>query len=250
MNKTKIDWPWKPLWTWNPISGCLHSCRKTYCYNTMKSSSVLNRYGIRYNACGDMVRTMDWRSRETGKIHEAMKGEIYPYGYDPTFYPHRLNEPQKKKKPCNIFVVDVGDLFGDWVPIYWIESVLNVVNKCPQHTFMFLTKNPRRYSDPEFEFPENCWLGCTVVSKINSGIDKTYYCNFRNIRSNKTFISIEPILSDFIGVDMFGIDLIIIGAMTGKNAVVPKREWVDSIKHPNIYYKENLRKIFPDLKNR
>ena len=64
---------------------------------------------------------------------------------------------------------------------------------------------------------------------------------------NFTFISAEPLLGSFKGASLMGIDLIIVGAMTGKNAVVPERTWIETIKHKNIFYKDNILKIYPDL---
>lgn len=241
MNKSRIDWPWKPLWTWNPISGCFHSCRKTYCYNTMKKDSVMNRYGIRYRYGNSFERTKDWKSRERNYPVVALKGEIYPYGFTPTFYSHRLDEPIKKKKPLNIFTVDVGDMFGDWVPKNWIDLILNTVKLCPQHTFLFLTKNPKRYA--EFEFPENCWLGATITNK------KDLVKMYSNSKAKLDFLSIEPLLDSFNGIIFTNWKLIIVGAQTGPGAVIPKREWIESIKHPHIYYKDSIRKLYPEFEN-
>lgn len=44
------------------------------------------------------------------------KKMAFPFGFEPTFHRYRLDEPQKLKKPSRIFVVSMGDLFGDWVP--------------------------------------------------------------------------------------------------------------------------------------
>lgn len=77
MNKTTIEWT---DYTWNPITGCLHPCRYTYCYNTIKSTSFLNRFGSKYKLeNGYFVYEKDWKKRQTGKTHIAQKGEIYPY---------------------------------------------------------------------------------------------------------------------------------------------------------------------------
>jgi len=118
INKTPIEWA--SVFgdgtgkSWNPVTGCLHECRKTYCYNTMKSTAVLNMFGAkrmtnRYgflNSAEDpkYEYVKDWRSVDDGELHYALKGEVYPYGYSPTYYPHRLDDPRKVKKPCGIFV--------------------------------------------------------------------------------------------------------------------------------------------------
>lgn len=110
MNKTTIEWC---DYSWNPVSGCLHPCRNVYCYNTLKATSPLNRLGARHlDADGKSVYEKNWRSRESGECHIARKGEVNPYGFDPTFYPHRLEEPLKENSPGKVFVVDTGDIFG------------------------------------------------------------------------------------------------------------------------------------------
>ncbi len=77
MNKTNIEWT---DYTWNPVSGCLHPCRNTYCYNTMKRTSYLNRFGARYRENSEFRYEKNWKSRQTVKCHTAQKGEVYPYG--------------------------------------------------------------------------------------------------------------------------------------------------------------------------
>ena len=118
MNETKIEWA---DYRWNPVVGCKHGC--WFCY-----AAVMNR-----------------------------RFKIIPDFTDPQFFINRLNHPSKFGKPGRVFVVSMGDLFGDWVPSVWILTILNVVKQYPQHTFMFLTKNHTRYF--EFSFPENCMIG-------------------------------------------------------------------------------------------
>jgi protein gp37 len=112
---------------------------------------------------------------------------------------------------------------------------------------MFLTKNPKRYL--QFDFPDNCWLGCTITSDTKKATDDVFIMRKAGVRL-KTFASIEPIMSGFTekGYSLFNsFNLIIVGAMTGQKALKPQREWIDSIQHPNIYYKANIRKLFPQL---
>ena len=64
MNRTKIEWT---DYTWNPITGCKHGC--WYCY--------------------------------AKKLTQRFK-KVFPNGFEPTFYPERLKEPYKVKKPSKI----------------------------------------------------------------------------------------------------------------------------------------------------
>ncbi len=238
MNKSSIEWC---DYTWNPVSGCYHACRDIYCYNTIKKTSPLNRFGARYlSDRGEIVSEKDWRARETGKPHEARKGEIYPFGYDSTIYRHRLKEPLKVKEPAKIFVVDVGDLFGAWVPQEWIEQVLDVTKQCPQHTFQFLTKNPKRLL--EFEFGSNCWVGTTV----NSDKDTERAEIVKKVSALVRFLSIEPLLGE-VTFDLRGFQWLIIGAQTGKNPPLPADKWIEAIVTQagrlaiSVFMKDNLR---------
>jgi protein gp37 len=98
--------------------------------------------------------------KETGGVHTASKGNPYPFGFDPTYFPHRLEEPYKVKEPCRIFWNDMGDMFGAWWPSEIIEANLKVMRETPWHTHLLLTKNPKRYQ--EFEIPDNAAIGTTV----------------------------------------------------------------------------------------
>ena len=67
-------------------------------------------------------------------------------------------------------------------------------------------------------------------------------------KSNYKFISFEPLLGDMSGLNLSGIDLVIVGAMTGrgKNIIIPNKKWIKSIKHKNIFYKKNIKKYLPN----
>lgn len=69
MNKTSIEYVLNPDNTsgfnWPILTGCLHPCRKQYCYNTMKPSSPLNRF-FKKN-----------REKETDEMHFAFDDISY-----------------------------------------------------------------------------------------------------------------------------------------------------------------------------
>ena len=185
-------------YTWNPVTGCNHGCG--YCY--------ARRIAMRFDG-----------------------------HFNPTFHPERLQQPYKQKKASKIFVGSMADLFGEWVPIDWIQQVIKVAKDNPQHTFQFLTKNPKRYH--EFQFPSNCWLGVTITHPSLLATNQLKL--FRSL-SNCKFISAEPLLGDVGKLNFKNIDLIIVGAMTGPKAIPPQKKWVKNIKHLNIFYKDNIKK--------
>ena len=134
------------------------------------------------------------------------------------------------KKPAKIFVVDMGELFGEWVDSDWIDKIINVVGECPQHIFQFLTKNPKRYG--QFDFPQNCWLGISVCNGCM--IENIEY--MRGLRTPVKFISFEPLLSDMSFVILSEIDWIIIGALTGRSARQPKFDWIEHLLKTADFY--------------
>ncbi|HDJ04540.1 MAG TPA: DUF5131 family protein [Candidatus Bathyarchaeota archaeon] len=68
-----------------------------------------------------------------------------------------------------IFVSDMADLFGSWVPSRWIKIVLEHVEKFLQTTFLFLTKNPECYLEFVSQIPSNVVLRATVET------DRSYF---------------------------------------------------------------------------
>ena len=118
--------------------------------------------------------------------------------------------------------MDVGDLFGAWVPDEWINQILDVVRECPHHTFQFLTKNPNCYL--QFEFPENSWVG----TSINSDKDAQRAKIIQEVKAPVRFLSIEPLLGE-VSFDFAGLQWIILGTQTGKNPQKPKQQWIDHI---------------------
>ena len=121
----------------------------------------------------------------------------------------------------------MADLFGDWVPDEWIESVFDTCRQNPQHTYLFLTKNPDRYCQmaskgklPKKSDMPNLWFGTTITI-----VDEGYF--FSN--THNSFLSIEPIQSEFpYTKNTLSVDWVIAGAETGnkKDKYVPSKECV------------------------
>lgn len=226
MNKTKIDWCDS---TWNPVTGCLHGCE--YCY----ARNIAHRFGgftELEDTDLDYEKICESNIVEIEKPLKYLNGKgktgksAYPFFFKPTLYRYKLNEPQKWKKGRNIFVCSMADLFGSWVPDNWIEEVFAACEKAPQHNYLFLTKNPKRYEKILDRYmPPNMWFGWSQTGPMG---DK---CNFSTHHSIKTFISIEPLLEPFKEFHIKGIEWVIVGAETGrrKDKVVPERKWIEDI---------------------
>lgn len=217
MNRTKIEWA---DFTWNPVTGCRHGC--SYCYARAMATSPRMR-------------------------------RSYPNGFEPRFRPERLDQPEKLASASMVFTVSMGDLFGDWVPQDWIGAVMDVVRRCQQHTFQFLTKNPKRL--PELNpWPDNAWVGATATNQLQAS---RAYGSMRRVQAPVRFVSCEPLLGPIALAGDFW-DWIIVGACTGRQASQPDPAWVDALTAKAraigaaLFYKPNLRgaahvREFPEI---
>jgi len=168
---------------------------------------------------------------------------------------YRLDQPERTKDPQTVFVCSMSDLFGRWVPLTWIQDVLDACQRAPQHRYMFLTKNPARYLDLDrlglLPNGENFWYGSTVAD-MDAVAMRPMPLAYIN-----TFWSMEPLLEQ-VDMEAAAEELpqwVILGAETGnrRDKVIPRREWVDQIaafcaeNGIPVFYKGNLREYFTDL---
>ena len=134
----------------------------------------------------------------------------------------------------------MADLFGEWVPDSWVEEVFKACEKAPQHNYLFLTKNPVRYSllqDKEKLIKKpNMWYGNSITNKEQMEISD-YETGILGGKA-RTFYSVEPLLEDITDSKFWKnscgkwyMDWVIIGAETGrrKDKVVPERKWIENI---------------------
>ena len=173
--------------------------------------------------------------------------KLYPNGFDPTYYPEAINSPKHLKKPSIISVGWVGDVIG--YGLEHKEEIFDTIYNCPQHTFLFLTKNPERLL-AWGDFPDNCWVGVSATG------NKAYHTAIEvlsEIDAKIKYLSIEPFLERIV-VDDYVInaaDWLIIGSQT-KPTVYPKIEWVQEIVNAAdgygipVFLKNNLAPLFPD----
>lgn len=121
---TTIEWT-KPPWvtngeTWNPMVGCsAASPGCDHCYAATVASRGLS----------DEHRGL------------AVKGE---WSGEVRLLPDRLDIPKRWRKPRGVFVGSMTDVFHPGVPTEYILRMWETMSRCPQHTFMVLTKRPKR----------------------------------------------------------------------------------------------------------
>ncbi len=195
--KTKIEWTEA---TWNPTIGCDKvSAGCENCYAAIMSRRL-----------------------------QAMGVKGYESGFKFTLMPDRLQQPIKIKKPTKFFVNSMSDLFHEKVPYSYLDTIFEVMEKTPWHTYQILTKREKIMADylKNKKLPSNIWLGVTVED-----IFTKYRIDFlRNVQAFIKFISFEPLLEDLEILDLTNIHWAIVGGESGVKARPMKEEWVLNIK--------------------
>ena len=197
MKTTKIEWTDK---TWNPITGC-----------TKKSAGCAHCYAE------VMARRL-----------KAMRMEKYRNGFELTLHENDLEEPLQWKKPHNIFVCSMSDIFHENVPFEFVDSIMETIRKTHQHRYQILTKRSERMAKyfSIRDIPHNVWLGVTVECCAS----KNRIDQLRDLNATVKFLSCEPLIEDLGELNLEGIDWVIVGGESGPKARPMKPEWVVNIK--------------------
>lgn len=211
MKTTRIEWTDR---TWNPITGCTkHSAGCAHCY----------------------AETMSRRLK-------AMGLGKYVNGFQLSLHPEALDEPIQWKKPHNIFVCSMSDIFHKDVPFEFVEKIMQTIEKTPQHSYQILTKRAERMHEffSTHPIPQNVWLGVTVeTANVKQRIDY-----LRNIPASVRFLSCEPLLEDIGELNLSNINWVIVGGESGNQARPMREEWVLNIKkqvemnHAAFFFKQ------------
>ena len=214
MQKSKIEWC---DYTINPIKGlCPVDCKdnqgKSYCY----ARRMYKRF--------KWYEGIEW---DESCLHAILK----------------------ITKPSRIFVGSTMELFGGWIHKWALESIFAYCRDYPQHTFIFLTKQPQtlaRWSP----FPENCHIGISVASTQQYREANNYIKSFV---ATVKFVSLEPLLGKMPHEGLVNhIQQVIIGQQTPASArTAPKVEWIKEIVESAdragvpVFLKNNLKALLP-----
>lgn len=196
---SKIEWT---ELTWNPVSGC-----------TKISPGCKNCYAEK------MAHRL-----------QAMRAPGYENAFELTLQHARLEQPLGRRKPTVWFVNSMSDLFHEDVPDEYIDQVMDVIRRTPQHTYQILTKRADRL--PRYfrtrSVPGNVWLGVSVEDR-KYGVPRI--AHLRKVDAAIRFLSVEPLLEDVGELDLTDIHWVIVGGESGKNARPMDIEWVRNIRH-------------------
>ncbi len=195
--RSNIEWTEA---TWNPITGC-----------TKISPGCQHCYAER------MARRL-----------QAMGHRNYVNGFKLTVHEHVLPQPLRWKKPQQIFVNSMSDLFHEDVPVEFIHKVFEVMRRAAQHTFQVLTKRAERLRelDAQLDWPTNVWMGVSVENR-----DYTFRIDeLRQTGAWVKFLSLEPLLGPLNNLTLEEIDWVIVGGESGPGARPIKEEWIVDIR--------------------
>ena len=195
--KSSIEWTES---TWNPVTGC-----------NKISPGCKNCYAERM-----------------AKRLKAMGSENYENGFKLTTHEHVVALPLQWRKPQVIFVNSMSDLFHKNVPLSFILSVFETMNKAHWHIFQVLTKRSDRLLEINKYLPwtKNIWMGVSVENQ-----DYTFRIDdLRKTNAETKFLSIEPLLGPIKRLNLKKIDWVIVGGESGPKARQMSEEWVVDIK--------------------
>lgn len=195
---SKIEWTEQ---TWNPITGC-----------TKISAGCKNCY-----------------AETLARRLQAMGTPGYENGFALTLLPQRLEEPLRRKKPTIYFVNSMSDLFHEKVPDTYIEKIVEVMAKTPQHSYQVLTKRAARMARffKTRNVPANVWLGVSVENQRH-GVPRIDY--LRTIDARIRFLSVEPLLEDVGPLNLAGIHWVIVGGESGPKARPMAPQWAEAVR--------------------
>lgn len=135
MGDTKIEWTKNADGTagktWNPIRARRLSTNKNGWHCEHVSEGCRNCYAGRMNLNTYFGNGLDYRPSNLDQIELFLDEKI-------------LQQPLHWRKPTNVFVCSMTDLFGRWVKDEWLLAIFNVMRQCSRHTFQILTKRPER----------------------------------------------------------------------------------------------------------
>lgn len=197
MSTSRIEWTDS---TWNPVTGC-----------SKISAGCLHCY----------AETMTRRLKAMGQPN-------YRRGFKVTCHEHMLNHPLSWRRPKNVFVNSMSDIFHEAVPLDFIKRVFEVMQKASHHRFQLLTKRAERMAElgKNLFWPKNVWMGVTV--EHSDYLDRIDF--LRKTPAVVKFLSLEPLLSGLPDLDLLGIDWVIVGGESGPGSRRMEESWVAEIQ--------------------
>jgi len=209
MAETQIEWTDA---TWNPVAGC--SIVTAGCTNCYAKDMAKRLEAMGLGKYAGLTRKSGKKIVWSGTVREDRTS---------------LSIPHRWRKPRNIFVNSMSDLFHEGVTDEFILDVWRVMRETPRHNYQILTKRPARMA--EFvatrigDVLPNAWLGTSIEdSRVVSRIE-----HLRKTPAAIRFISFEPLIGPVGAIDLRDIHWAIVGGESGRSARPIHEEWIDEI---------------------
>ena len=196
-DRSAIEWTEA---TWNPVTGCDKvSPGCAHCY----AEAFAER----------------WR---------GVPDHPYEQGFDLRLWPARLDQPLRWRRSRMIFVNSMSDLFHEDIPFEFVERVFEVMGEAHWHTFQVLTKRHERMAElaPLLPWHPNVWMGVSVENR--RFVHRADY--LRAVPAAVRFISAEPLLGPLDGLDLDGIDWLIVGGESGHRHRPMRAQWALNLR--------------------
>ena len=190
--------------TWNPVTGC-----------TKVSRGCDNCYAERF-----------------AERFRGVASHPFEMGFDLTIREERLGQPLRWKRPRQVFVNSMSDLFHKEIPKTFVDRVFDVMEQADWHVFQVLTKRSSlmrdylrsRYRDSVV--PSHIWCGVSVE-------DRAALVRVKHLQESPIalrFLSMEPLLDSVGDFDVSGISWIIVGGESGPRARPVQPEWICEVR--------------------
>jgi protein gp37 len=159
---------------------------------------------------------------------QAMGVPKYARGFEVATHEHVLDLPLGWRRPREIFVNSMGDLFHEEVPLDFILRVFRTMRCAPHHRFQLLTKRAERLAEVGHLLPwaPHIWMGVTV----ESGDHVERIDLLRQTGAAVKFLSMEPLLGPVPDLDLTGIHWVIVGGESGPRARAMEAAWATDIR--------------------
>lgn len=187
---------------WNPITGCSkvsEGCRKC------DAEMIANRM---------MLKNI----------------EKYKNGFNLTFHEDEISQPYRLVRSRVILVNTMSDTFHEDVSLETLQLMFRVMNDNYRHIFQVLTKRAERMLECDrsdlINLSDNIWLGVSVENNAT----KYRIDLLRQTRAKTKFVFFEPLLENITGLDLTGIDWVVVGGERGNKAQNMAKEWVINIR--------------------
>jgi protein gp37 len=129
-------------------------------------------------------------------------------------------------QPSRYFLCSLGDLFHDLVSDDYLDQIFAMMQACPWHRFLLLTKRIERAATWPGPWLPHIWLGTSIE-------DRSVLHRLESLRTSAAqvkFVSFEPLLEALGNLALAGIHWAIVGGESGPGYRPMSHAWAREIR--------------------